>query len=270
MECYEADSLLIDFLDGQLNSSDKEAVQQHLQTCEACRQALEEYRKLFSTIDKNKFEKPSPALREKFDIMLQSELNIDSTSRIIRDEESKKVVPMKKQSLWLRIAASIILIAGSIWVGTKLSSPDLTPDNSAQIADLRNEVNEMKQQLMLNLLNEESASERIKAVSYAEEMNNPDTKIIAALIGTLNEDKNVNVRLAALYSVAKFSDNPAVMDSLIASLKKQTEPIIQIALINFLTEKKETKAKEPIREILQNKKTLKPVKDIAQKGLNLL
>ena len=268
MECYEADSLLIDFLDDQLNSSDKEAVQQHLQTCEACRQALEEYRKLFITIDKNKFEKPSPALREKFDIMLQSELNIDSTSRIIRDEESK-IVPMKKQSLWLKIAASIILIAGSVWVGTKLS-PDLIRNDSTQIADLRKQVNEVKEQLMLNLLNEESASERIKAVSYAEEMNNPDSKIIAALVATLNEDKNVNVRLAALYSVTKFSDNPAVMDSLIASLRKQTEPIVQIALINFLTEKKETKAKEPIREILQDKNTLKPVKDIAQKGLNLL
>lgn len=269
MECYEADSLLIDFLDGQLQASDKEAVQQHLHSCEACRQALEEYRKLFSAIAENRFEKPSSVLREKFDIMLQSELNIDSTTQILRDEEGKKTVTMKKQSLLWKIAASIILIAGSIWLGTKLT-PDLVHNDSTEIADLRKEVNEVKEQLMLNLLNEESASERIKAVGYAEEMNNPDDKIIAALIATLNEDKNVNVRLAALYSVTKFSDNPAVMDSLIASLRKQTEPIVQIALINFLTEKKEAKAKESIREILQDKKTLKPVKDIAQKGLNLL
>jgi hypothetical protein len=45
---------------------------------------------------------------------------------------------------------------------------------------------------------------------------------------------------------------------------------MQIALINILTEKKESKAKQPIREILQDKNTLPPVKDIAQKGLKLL
>ena len=35
-------------------------------------------------------------------------------------------------------------------------------------------------------------------------------------------------------------------------------------------EQKETKAKESIREILQDKNTLPPVKEIAKKGLTLL
>lgn len=86
----------------------------------------------------------------------------------------------------------------------------------------------------------------------------------------MNEDKNVNVRLAALYAVSKFSDNRKINDALVTSLAKQTEPLMQIALINILTEKKESKAKAPIREILQDEKTLPPVKEIAQKGLKLL
>jgi HEAT repeat protein len=128
----------------------------------------------------------------------------------------------------------------------------------------------MKETLMFNGLTEESASERIKAVSYADEIKQPDNKIVNALINTLNEDKNVNVRLAALYAVAKFSDEPGVSEALVASLSKQTEPLMQIALINILTEKKEAKAKQPIRKILQDKNTLPPVKEIAQKGLRLL
>jgi len=120
---------------------------------------------------------------------------------------------------------------------------------------------------MFNGLKDQSPSERIKAVGYAEDIVNPNEKVINALTNTLNHDKNVNVRLAALYSLAKFTDDRKVMDTLVTSLSNQTEPIIQIVLINILTEKKEVKAIGPIQDLIQNGKTLKEVKDIAQKGL---
>jgi hypothetical protein len=269
MECYEVESLLIDYLDAQLHPGDKKALEQHMQSCQTCSNTLEEYKQLFHSIAENKTERPGPALREKFDIMLQSELNIDTTTRIIKEEEDNKVISIKRKPLLLRIAASIILVTLGVWAGTQLKQGNST-GNTSEMADLKSEVKEMKEALLFNMLNEESASERIKAVSYADEISNPDTKIINALLETMNEDKNVNVRLAALYSVSKYTDNKSVSDSLVASLRKQTEPLMQIALINILTEKKETKAIGPIRDILQDKKTLQPVKDIAQKGLNLL
>jgi hypothetical protein len=269
MQCYEAESLLIDHLDKQLHPRDRAPLEQHLQECPSCRQTLEEYRTLLATIESDKAQKPGPALREKFENMLQSELNIDATARIVHiDKEDDKVIPLKKTSLLFRIAASIILIASGIFIGTMFIG-NRTNGND-EVADLKNEVKEMKETLMFNLLTEESASERIKAVSYADDIKDPDNKMVTALVTTMNEDKNVNVRLAALYALAKFSDSPVVNDALIASLGKQTEPLMQIALINILTEKKETKAKESIREILQDKKTLLPVKEIAQNGLQLL
>ena len=140
----------------------------------------------------------------------------------------------------------------------------------AQIDSLRKEVKEMKQAVMLNLIDDESASQRIKAVSYAEEMSNPDQKVIETLVSTLNHDKNVNVRLAALYSLGSWADNRMVRDSLVASLPKQTEPLIQVMLINLLAEKKDSRVVAPIQEILSNKKTLPVVKDAAEKSLKTL
>jgi hypothetical protein len=270
MQCYEAESLLIDYLDKQLHPRDSAPLEQHLQECPSCQQTLEEYRTVFATIESDKAQKPGPGLREKFENMLQSEMNIDATARIvhINKEDDRKVIPLRKTSLLFRIAASIILIASGIFIGT-IFIGDRTNGND-EVAGLKNEVQDMKETLMFSLLTEESASERIKAVSYADDIKDPDNKMVTALVTTMNEDKNVNVRLAALYALAKFSDSPAVNDALIASLGKQTEPLMQIALINILTEKKETKAKEPIREILRDKKTLQPVKEIAQKGLQLL
>lgn len=267
MECFEAESLLIDYLDAQLHPGDKKPLELHLQKCPHCRQVLEEYRELFAAIQSDKAEKPGPGLREKFENMLQSELNIDSTAHIVQMEKEKSARVIKMSSLLWKIAASIILVTSGVFIGTMFTN---TKSANTEVAELKDEVKEMKETLVFSGLTEESASERIKAVSYADEINQPDNKIVNALITTMNEDKNVNVRLAALYAVAKFSDEPGVSDALVASLSKQTEPLMQIALINILTEKKEAKAKQPIRKILQDKNTLPPVKEIAQKGLNLL
>ena len=271
IQCNEVESLLIDYIDAQLSPAARANVEKHLEGCVECRRTLEEYRTLFHAMDDTKMERPGPALREKFEIMLQSELNIDATSRIIKEETDTKVMAMKRPSLFLRIAASIILIAGGVLIGTQLMRPQPV-NNSSEIAGLKTEVKEIKEALMFNLLNDESATERIKAVNYAEQLDNgnPDLKIINALFNTMNRDKNVNVRLAALYSIAKFTTSQIVRDSLVASLRQQTEPIMQIVLINILTEKKESRAIGPIRELLSDKKTMKPVKDIARKGLQLL
>jgi HEAT repeat protein len=153
-----------------------------------------------------------------------------------------------------------------MFAGMKLKTTP-APYSGTELTDLKKEVKEMKEAMLLSLLNEESASDRIRAVSYVDEISNPDPKIIHALINTLNSDKNLNVRLAAINSLAKFSGNPLVIDSLIASLSSQTEPMLQIVLINMLTDQKQTRAIEPIKAIISNKQTIQPVKDIAEQGL---
>ena len=125
----------------------------------------------------------------------------------------------------------------------------------------------MKEEVMLNMIDDESASQRIKAVSYSEDMSSPNQQVIDVLVNTLNRDKNVNVRLAALYSLQRFSDRRSVRDSLVNSLRMQTEPIIQVVLINLLAEKRDTRAIKPIQDIMTDKKTLKEVKDAAQRSL---
>ena len=80
MECYEAESLLIDYLDAQLHPSDKKPLEKHLESCPLCRQALEEYRQLFAAIEKDATTEvtvnleeqlisvPSLSISEQFDI----------------------------------------------------------------------------------------------------------------------------------------------------------------------------------------------------------
>jgi hypothetical protein len=274
MNCKEVQTRLIDYLDQLLDADSAAGVKQHLDSCEDCRHEADELQELLATMKNNVAEPPPPALRESFDTMLQSELNMLTTATIIEEFPPAAKKPGKTLALPLsspawKVAAAVILLAGGIAIGKTLPSKT-EPVAIVQIDSLRKEVKEMKEVVMLNLIDDESASQRIKGVSYAEEMANPNQQVIDVLINTLNHDKNVNVRLAALYSLTRFADRRAVRDSLVTSLATQTEPIIQVVLINLLAEKRDSRAIGPIRDIMTNKKTLKEVKDAAQRSLKVL
>lgn len=266
MQCEEVQNLLPDFDDDLLNPVTRYTIENHLKTCEACNKELAEIRMLFQTISDNSLEQPDKSMRDKFQQMLDEEI------RHLENENQKRkgLAGMLIAIPWFRYswpaAAAIFLFLTGLFVGNRWR-PGNESGASSQIRELKSEVKDVKEMLLFNLLKEESASDRIKAVNYADEMPNPDQKILFALINTLNNDKNVNVRLASLYSLAKFMDLQVVRDSLVSSLGKQTEPVIQVVLINLLADKKEAKAVKPIEDIISNKKTLKEVKQIALKGL---
>ena len=269
MECHEVQSRLMDFLDNQLDKNSIEEIEKHLETCAICKAELAQMQVLVQTMEESPVEQPSKNLRENFNYMLESELNRLAAANNVIEQATNKPKIIRWPMIMSRVAAVVILVTAGIWIGTRLKT-GAQENPATQIAELKSEVKEMKEVMMFNLLKNESASERIKAVNYVEDMPNPNQKVIAALLNILDHDKNVNVRLASLYSLARFSDNQKVRDSLVNSLTIQTEPIIQIVLINLLTEKKEAKAVKPIRDIMSNEKNLKEVRDIAQKSLKTL
>lgn len=76
--------------------------------------------------------------------------------------------------------------------------------------------------------------------------------------------------MAAAYALSKFADQRAVSDSLVKSLSLQTDPILQVILINILADKKEKSALRPIQEIIVNRSTLKEVRAVAENSLRVL
>lgn len=276
MNCKDIQAKLIDYLDHKLDAATAGDMRQHLASCTSCSREAEELRELLTAMSGSAPEMPPPALRENFSIMLQSELNMQATTTIIEEfhaatgETPQPARIMRFSSPLWRIAAAVILLAGGMGIGMLIRTKPSESTTTEEIAAMRKELKEMKEEVMFNLINDESASQRIKAVSYVEQMPSPDQQVINALLNTLDHDKSVNVRLASLYSLSRFADRQAVRDSLVTSLKLQTDPIVQVVLINLLGEKRETKAIAPIKEIMTNKKTLPEVKDAAQRSLRTM
>ena len=265
MKCEEVESVMVDYLDNTLEASQKEAVEKHLETCERCLDELRDYKELLEKVNSGKMELPDESLRINFYHMLHGEMN---KLNLENDKPDARLNLRLKISSIYKIAAGIALfIAGSL-AGALIFNQ--SGKRNIELTEMRTEMQNMKEMVMLNMLKEESPSQRIQAVSYSDELVKPDDKILDALARTLNNDRNVNVRIAAAYSLARFSTRQQVRDTLVASLGKQTEPIIQVILMNILVEMKEPKAVQPMQQIISDDNTLKEVKEVAQRGLRTL
>lgn len=191
------------------------------------------------------------------------------TNQLAAKLNPPEVSRFRSLTTWgLRLAASVTLLilgfAGGIvynnWRSNR-SSTNLADSAPAQ---------EMKKVLAFEQLPKTSASERIQAVNQSYELSQADQAITQLLINTLNFDANVNVRLAACQALARFENEPDVRDALIQSLRVQTDPNIQITLIEILVAIKEKRAVSEMKRLAQNQQLLDVVRLKAKEGINRL
>jgi len=116
-----------------------------------------------------------------------------------------------------------------------------------EVAALREEVHALGGLLTVSLLHQESASERLKGVSYSEKLAASDPAITRALIATMNNDRSVNVRLAALDALSRELADPSVRHGVIQALPAQTSPLMQIALVDLLVQLNDQESREVLK-----------------------
>jgi hypothetical protein len=119
------------------------------------------------------------------------------------------------------------------------------------VVQLREEVRHTRQLVALSLLQQQSASERLKGVDWSNRMSRPDPQVLSALLHTVNYDQNVNVRLAALDALHQSASNQMVRRGLTESLDRQTSPMVQIALIDLLVDIREREAAEAVKDLMR-------------------
>jgi hypothetical protein len=79
-----------------------------------------------------------------------------------------------------------------------------------------------RQNMVLTLISQSSATDRLKAVGYTSELLQADERVIKALLFTLNHDENVNVRLVAVEALSRFAADPGVREGLVRSIAQQS------------------------------------------------
>jgi len=156
---------------------------------------------------------------------------------------------------------------------TKRKSIDVVDEDLALrkrelLGKLRGKVLRSEKNVMFAGLNDmNSSATRITAASEALRLKNTGNDIVDALAATLNNDPNANVRLAALDGLARFYQETYVRQKLIASLKNQQDPVVQITMINLLIRMRESGILSELERIVNDQNTQKAVKDCAYSGI---
>lgn len=260
MNCNDVSSKMVEYLDNQLPGEEVKLIEKHLESCERCMDEVRDIQTVLIKVSEVKTENPDESLRSNFYSMLQVEID---------KQKSQNLQKHTRMFSLTRIAAGLALIIAGAFMGMIINPLLKNKNQSSELVQLKSEIQSLKEVMMLNMLDQDSPSERIKAVNYAEELSAND-QVVQALVKTLNNDKNVNVRMAAAYSLSKLSARKEVLDSLVKSLEIQTDPIIQVVLMDILVQNGETRALTPIQNIISNENTLKEVKEIAKKNMQVL
>ncbi len=124
--------------------------------------------------------------------------------------------------------------------------------------------------MMLSLLEKESATDRLKAVNLTQDMDQASLKVTSALLQTLNNDENVNVRLAALDALRPYSSDGQIREALVRSIGKQKSPLVQVALAELMAELQEKAAIDELQKILEDGETPSDIKKKIQESIQVI
>ena len=161
---------------------------------------------------------------------------------------------------WMLAAAAVAVLAIGVAIG-RSTVPAASPDPT--LAELRRELHDTREMVALSLLQQQSASERLKGVTWTGQIDRPGGEIVSALLDTLVHDPNVNVRLASIDALRRFADQQTVRQATIDALVRQVSPLVQVALIDFMVEVNEREALPQLRRLSQDAMANKAVRERA-------
>ena len=269
MECGFDKTLLTLWLSGQLTPDERAEVETHLAGCEACRQELATSQHLWGLMETMPAPEPPAGTLIKFNAMLDAFKAAEAPAYpqpgqahalAQTQTQTPGLIARLKQLFTIHpgfaMAYSILLVVVGVALGRWLNAPVSAAAPSSekkQLEELTAQVSDMRDMMMKSLLQNPSASERIKGVSFTSELTTVKPDVIDALLTTLNNDPNVNVRLMTLEALTHYASYPAVRAGLVESISQQGSPLVQAAMADVMLKLQEKNAIRPFKKLLQQK-----------------
>lgn len=245
MICDRIREQIPECLAGRLDKAARENLVEHLETCSGCRNELAELGIVWRGLEAMSAPDPNPKSEEKMRVRFREmltayEAGLEQARQTPSPhgeasgprEPKRRFVWWPAEPAWQMALAAGLLIAGVLG-GRLLSGPR---EMSPEMAQLKGQVESLRQLVALSLMQEQSPSDRLRGVSFSSEMGRPDTQVEQALLRAVNHDPNVNVRLSAVDALEKYAGDPEVRRALGDSVLVQDSPLVQVSIIDLLVQ----------------------------------
>ncbi len=267
MKCEQYRELFIDWNNNWLTRAEQADLQQHIDACPACREELAELQLVWDRLGEFKTPEPSAAMKVNFQAMLneykESMQAEKSWLSNVLDQFNSFWQLQPRWPLAYSLMIALVCMGGAYWFVHNSKQEQ-------QLQALTSQVHELKQTMTLALLDNPSASERIRGVSYTGEMKHVDKQVIDALLATLNNDPNVNVRLSTLDALTRLANHPEVRQGLIQSITTQDSPLMQSAIADVMLQLQEKGSVKPFKQLLKQKNLDNGVRNKISQTINSL
>jgi HEAT repeats/Putative zinc-finger len=272
MHCENCKAQLQLWWTDQLSPEERAELKAHLDECEDCRLEFAANLEVWELMGRLPVPEPSGDMQAAFNVVLNRFKESVGEPAGMRSAGLGGFWQLFRLQPWLATAFSLLLIAGGVGLGYAIRRPVTVPVSAAaaattaaatdaaqplsdrqQLAALSTQVHEMREMMMLSLLQNPSASERMRGVSYTSDIKNVNPGMADALLATLNNDPNVNVRLTTLEALTHFANDPAVREGLVQSILQQDSPLVQSALADVMLKLQEKRSIRSFKKLLQQK-----------------
>lgn len=246
MRCEEIQELLPEYWAGSAKSQDRELVNSHLAECADCRESS----RLWSMLGELPDEQPGPEVAVRFRTMLAAYRHGLEQAEQPKPKKSFSISQWlygwwpTKLELQVSIAAACLAVGVAIGVVASSNAP-----SAKEFAKLHDELRGTREMVAVSLLRQQSASDRLRGVSWSTRLNRPDEEVLGALLAAVDQDPSVDVRLAAADALRKYANVPEVGQGMVTALGRSDSPLVQIALIDALVDMKDRRSVTVLKKL---------------------
>jgi len=167
-------------------------------------------------------EEPSPQLRQNF------YRNLEKASRVSISTQLRGLLGFSGNMGWLTATACILIGLGA---GQLVGSP---ADDDTRLVALEENVSMLNRNLILDRLENDTASKRLRGVMDAAALVGDDEEITTALLLRATDDRVRSVRTAAITALGPRMAAPAIGSRLMELLRSTESPLVQLALVDLV------------------------------------
>jgi anti-sigma factor RsiW len=279
MNCQRVQENFIDYQDNSLPGDEAAELRAHLASCPVCQRewsALQEISHKLSRLSETP--KPSPRLREQFYAMLDTHQNeADAPSPFVfghgRIDRLFAALLPKRPVFQFGLTAA--LLAGGIFIGQRYLAQPAPPapiDSASrtELAALRAQMNSIGQLVTYSIQQQQSTSERMRAVLATMDLKSPDRKVLTDLVGSLAFDPSINVRLSVVEALSHHADDSLVRAGVLSALPRESAPLVQVAMIELLAGSRDEAAKPVFEKMSRDDAVDRNVREAARRALAAL